>query len=556
MTDLRKTTSVLVVDDEKLIRLTLCAKLKKAGYDPVAVESVEEAVTLLKKSSTAFCSIISDIMMGDMDGFVFRDIVRGFDNSMPFFFMTALDPEEGSGFLKRIISDPMSYYLPKSAGTDVLIERMKRVVASRRIGQFIERQVAETRQSLALAAHIQHSLLPPRAAVEDGFFYTSRWLPKETISGDLFEAAPCGDGRELFIVGDIQGHGTSAALAMTAVQSFLKNISRGGGQQDLEPQHIANLLQRFFRANLAEVSYMTAVICIYDWKKNEVSWITCGAPGIEVVSGGKYIEAKPWKLGGLPIGLMPDTVYGPDDVVQTKLPEDAVCIVYTDGITDLSRDAEGLEKIPPQLLRRLRAELAAEAVDNCSRFAIPHKTVNACEAMGYGKYQDDITEFVFGPNRRNPEIFETSVRISPAAIDAAAREAAAWCSAHGWSEDIAGRIQLVIEEKLMNVHDHGFDDRDRMREVAGLRLRRRGADATLTVWDAGTPEPSLEVAAGSAETAFELANRAMNNHGRGRLMLREICRGVERKRFGNLNETVYHVPFDASAAAEGAGERK
>lgn len=71
---------------------------------------------------------------------------------------------------------------------------------------------------------------------------------------------------------------------------------------------------------------------------------------------------------------------------------------------------------------------------------------------------------------------------------------------------------------------------------------RRGDIADLTIWDCGTQEPSLAVAAGSSDTAFELANRQMSNHGRGRLMLREMCDGsIERKRYGILNETVYHV---------------
>ena len=97
--DMHDTTAILVVDDEKLIRLTVSAKLKKAGYTPVAVENVDEAVQILKERLHHFSAIISDIMMGSMDGFDFRDIVRGMDRSMPFFFMTALDPEEGSGFL-------------------------------------------------------------------------------------------------------------------------------------------------------------------------------------------------------------------------------------------------------------------------------------------------------------------------------------------------------------------------------------------------------------------------------------------------------------------------
>ena len=56
-----------------------------------------------------------------------------------------------------------------------------------------------------------------------------------------------------------------------------------------------------------------------------------------------------------------------------------------------------------------------------------------------------------------------------------------------------------------------------------------------------TGVPSLSVAGGDAATAFELINRQMGKHGRGRLIVRELCSGIERKRYGNLNETVYHV---------------
>jgi hypothetical protein len=75
-------------------------------------------------------------------------------------------------------------------------------------------------------------------------------------------------------------------------------------------------------------------------------------------------------------------------------------------------------------------------------------------------------------------------------------------------------------------------------------LKRREDSAELTVWDWGSPEPSIAVAAGNPETAFELLNRDMSNHGRGRLMVRELCCGVQRKRYGQLNETVYHVKME------------
>ena len=85
--------------------------------------------------------------------------------------------------------------------------------------------------------------------------------------------------------------------------------------------------------------------------------------------------------------------------------------------------------------------------------------------------------------------------------------------------------------------------RDRLREVASVRLKRVRDSAVLTVWETGSEEPSIEVVAGDSATAFEMANQNMAGRGRGRLMVRELCEGVERNRYMNMNETTYHIPL-------------
>ncbi|MBQ7679741.1 MAG: SpoIIE family protein phosphatase [Butyrivibrio sp.] len=547
MHDSRNLSKILVVDDEKLIRLTISAKLKSAGYVPVAVGTVDEAVALLNASHQSYMAIITDIVMGDVDGFAFRDVVRGIDKTIPIFFMTALDPEEGSGFLKRIIQDPTSYYLPKSADVAVLLKRVQRVVGSRRIEQFIQQQMEESKKSLTLAAHVQASMLPARMIIAEKRFHSIWWRPRDSVSGDLVEAVPYGKGRCLYVLGDIQGHGTSAALAMTAVQSFLKIFSSRENTPNMSPSNLANLMHRFFRRNLADVSYMTAIICIHNLRTEEVCWISCGAPDLVVVDDRGQIEINPEKRGGLPIGLVEDTVYTADDEVVTKLPPSAVCLANTDGLTDLSCDEEGNNRVPETMIRHLRDELIEDSRPKGCLIAMPYKFMRACEEMGYNKYQDDVTLLMFGARSAIPGFYEMTVQLSPESIDAAAQEMGAWCTNEGWSEDAIMRMQLVFEEKMMNVHDHGFDDRDRMREVTGCRLRRVRDEMELTIWDCGTPEPSIEVAAGNSGTAFELVNRDMSNHGRGRLMVRELCKGVERNRYGILNETVYHIPYQTPA---------
>ena len=542
---------ILIVDDEKLIRLTISARLKKAGYDVVAAASVEEAVTALKVKPESFSAIITDIMMGEMDGFVFRDIVRGIAPKMPIFFLTALDPEEGGGFLKRILEDAISYYLPKAVGTEILLNRVKQVVASHRVAMFIQNSMEEDRKSLELAAHIQRSLLPIRAIQTQRGFYTTYWRPAAVVSGDLFEAIPFGTGSYLYVLGDIQGHGTSAALAMTAVQSFLKNLVRRDGAPLMSPDTIANMLQSFFRANLAEVSYMTVLICIHRPLLGVVQWISCGAPDLIVVEGENDIPANPEKRGGLPIGLLPDTIYSAKDVVETPLSSDAICLAYTDGLFDLSRDAAGEERLPIPLSQKIRRELTASARADGATMSAVAKFVTALAAFGYDRCLDDVTILAFGARKPIDGVYEDTFRIIPEDIDQASQNLAGWCREAGWPEEGIMRVQLVFEEKMMNVHDHGFDDRDRIHEVVSVRLKRIRDNAVLTVWETGKEEPSIAVAAGDSSTAFEMANKNMSGRGRGRLMVRELCDGVERNRYMNMNETIYHIPLFGKAQEQG-----
>ena len=545
-------TKILVVDDERLIRLTLSAKLKSVGYTPVAVASVDEAAAILKAQHGSFRAVITDIMMGTMDGFIFRDIVRGFDPTMPIFFMTALDPEEGSGFLKRIMADANSYYLPKSADTKVVLRRIQSVAASRRIEQFIARQMDEQKTSLMLAAHVQHSMLPARVVMTPRGFYTTLWKPKDMVSGDLYEAVAFGEATYLYVLGDIQGHGTSAALAMTAVQSFLKQFTRFDGHFSFGPEDVANRLQEFFCQHLADVTYMTALICIHRPLQGNVAWISCGAPDLTVVDPMKPSREpiNPEKRGGLPIGMMADTVYTGDDVVVTPLSDTAVCVAFSDGIYDLALDEENRDTIPSSMVDSLRDELIKDAQQDGSIVIVPQKFIAACEGSGYTHYSDDVTMLVFGAYHRIDGIYEQTVPLKLDAIEQAAIALGEWCVAQGWSDSLVNRVQLVMEESLMNVHDHGVEAHEQLNSVVSLRLRRMGDFAELTVWDCGTPAPSIAVAAGNTDTAFELKNREFSGRGRGRLIARELCKGISRIRIDNVNQTIYHIPFEMERTEE------
>ena len=60
--------SVLVVDDEPILRLFACEALKDAGYEVVGASSADEAIALLRRG-TPFGAVLTDIEMpGNLDG--------------------------------------------------------------------------------------------------------------------------------------------------------------------------------------------------------------------------------------------------------------------------------------------------------------------------------------------------------------------------------------------------------------------------------------------------------------------------------------------------------
>ncbi len=543
-------TKVLVIDDERLIRLTLNAKLKQIGFTAVCVASISEAVVLLKDGGCKqFKAIITDIMMTDMNGFVFRDIVRGMDESMPIFFMTALDPEEGSGFLKRIMDDSYSFYLPKSIRPDILLKRVKSIVDSKRIEEFIKSKDKEIMESLSLAANLQRKMLPPRVNITEIDHYTCWSMPKEIVSGDLVEVIGLPGGGNLFILGDIQGHSVSASLAMMAVQSFLKQLPSNVNLGDSTPATIANLMHRFFTENLGTFSYMTALICMHRPQENIVDWISCGAPDLHVIDPERPVqdEINPEHRGNLPIGLMPDTVYTEKDVVRTQLTESALCVAFTDGIFDLYQDEDCHTPISNSLLMELQNELLSDARSKYSMISFPYKFQLACEASGYGYFADDVTELIFGVRLKKPGILVKSVPMDTAVIDKTAKEIEQWCSEQGWNLEIITKVELVFEEKIMNLYDHGYDIRARSGEQACVKLEKDRTHVKLTVWDWGTQEPSLALAVGDTELELELKNRDFSSRGRGRLMVRQMCSSIERNQYGTLNETIYRIALDGEA---------
>ena len=79
--------SILVVDDEENIRMVLRQSLEKEGYHVSTANSAEEALNTLQRSF--FHVVITDIMMGEMNGVELLLQIKEMNSLMQIYVMTS-----------------------------------------------------------------------------------------------------------------------------------------------------------------------------------------------------------------------------------------------------------------------------------------------------------------------------------------------------------------------------------------------------------------------------------------------------------------------------------
>lgn len=115
--------SILIVDDDKILRDTLATGLRKAGFDTITASSAENAQEILNKISVD--AIVLDRMMENIDGLTFLKQIRENGDMTPVIMLTALSgPENAIDGLSCGAND----YMSKPFKLQELILRLNNII--------------------------------------------------------------------------------------------------------------------------------------------------------------------------------------------------------------------------------------------------------------------------------------------------------------------------------------------------------------------------------------------------------------------------------------------
>ncbi|MGW2831684.1 SpoIIE family protein phosphatase [Streptomyces sp. NPDC001286] len=180
----------------------------------------------------------------------------------------------------------------------------------------------------ALALSLQAGLLPRTLPHIPGLETAARYRPAGhgiDIGGDFYDLIPCADGTVVVVIGDVQGHDTSAAALMGQVRTAVRANATAGSS----PGDVLARTNRLL-TDLDTGLFASCLIAHLDLPHHRALLATAGHPPplLRHPSG----RAGTLRLSpGLLLGIDADSDY---PTTEVPLPPGAVLALYTDGLVE------------------------------------------------------------------------------------------------------------------------------------------------------------------------------------------------------------------------------
>ena len=231
------------------------------------------------------------------------------------------------------------------------------------LDHFSDQERRKLESELEFIQVIQRALMPQEIPAIPGLDLAVFSRPAQIVSGDYFDFFHYQDGAHGLVVADAMGHGVSASLIMSSLQTALRTLV----PENDSPVNVLKRVNRLFLHNANFTTFVTAFLCRFDPFGRQLTFVNAGQNPPLVYR--KQPEEIIWlPPTGAAIGLAESY-----DLKANKLAfsEGDILLLYTDGVTEatnLGMEAFGRERLaalvrqnsglPAQdLLRVVRAAL-------------------------------------------------------------------------------------------------------------------------------------------------------------------------------------------------------
>lgn len=335
-------TTILLIDDDPVVRLLLSQNLEKHGYQVWVAKDGEQGLEIAHQIQPAL--IICDWLMPNMDGVAVCQKIK----SDPFFsttFFILLTSRTNVEDRIEGLDAGADEFLSKPVDPNELRARVRAGLRLYQMNQALQEKTQTLLEELSQAERYVRSLLPPPQVFAQKIQTDWRFIPSQQLGGDIFNYHWLDPDHLAFYLLDVAGHGVGAALLSVS----LTNVLRSQSLPDVDfrqPSQVLDALNISFQMSEHNGMFFTIWYGVYQLSQQKLVYASAGHPPGLLTSG---VESFVLKTSNPGVGLLDHHSFVQDSYYIT---ESCWLYLYSDGIYEIMNSQEqiwGLEALLHQL---------------------------------------------------------------------------------------------------------------------------------------------------------------------------------------------------------------
>jgi sigma-B regulation protein RsbU (phosphoserine phosphatase) len=355
-----ESVTVLIVDDDPLVRSTFVRILERSGFKLRVAEDGKRGLAAVRESRPDV--VLLDLRMPEMDGLDVLSVLVEETPDLPVIVVS------GAGTMRDAVEalrrGAWDFVTKPMFDSEILVRSIERAFEKanlRRQNVEYRAHLEQTNRALAGALSelrsdqqgarmLQFQLLPRDGLDLGGFTAYRRLFPSQLLSGDYVDYFSLGEGFAGLYVADVSGHGAASAfvtaILTTLVGNYRQALTLSGDETVLQPAELLMRLDHDLKA-LTLDKHVTMFYGVLDLRAARLRYANAGLFPFPVLYDGHGMKAEAIECPGRPLGLP-----GPKGAASGELPfgQGSRLLVATDGVLELE---------PERSQREQREELRA-----------------------------------------------------------------------------------------------------------------------------------------------------------------------------------------------------
>lgn len=334
------------------------------------------------------------------------------------------------------------------------------------------------RSELEMARELQLGTLSHDFPDNENYTIYANMTPADEVGGDFYDFFRVGDTQYAIVIGDVSGHGMSAAMYMMHSMTLIKVYARSG----LSCDKVMERTNKFLESSNPQKLFITCWLGIIDLTTGKLSYTNAGHNYPVLLRKDKAPELLKSRT---------DFVLGRRRLAQyheqflTLSPGDKI-VLYTDGITEARSPGDEF----------FGDDRLLETVKTSSDVSLKELTENIESAVivfeNGGKRYDDITVIAaqFRSPIKKPEYESKTFFLTIDSFDEVMDYISCKCIEYGCKEEIMYSIMTASSEILANIESYAYENGGDV-EILTISRERR---ITIVFKDSGKPfDPTLRI---------------------------------------------------------------